>query len=83
MASLRVILTQITPASTPVLLGDGPNPRLDNCEACKDAPCDGVAAGKKMLLFCDGKTLKPWTGTANGQYPSWDNTAGEWILSNV
>lgn len=83
MASLRAILTQVTPERTPVLLGDPPLPGANACAECKDAPCDGVAAGKKMLLFCDGKTLKPWTGTANGQYPSWDNTAGEWILSNV
>jgi hypothetical protein len=60
-----------------------PPPIPDPCDACKDAPCKDVPAGELHILVCDGKTMKPFKGTAEGQYLCWDNTNKKWFASNV
>lgn len=47
-------------------------------DVCKDVP-----DGKKRLVVCDGKTMTAWAGTADGQYPKWDQNANTWVLANV
>lgn len=60
-----------------------PPPVPDPCDACKNAPCKDVPAGKMHILVCDGGTIKPLAGTAEGQYLAWDNTGKTWYLANV
>lgn len=80
--SLRVILTQSTPAPAPQLLGDPlPSPDPDPCAACADKPCENVPAGELHLLVCDGKTVSTLKGTVEGQVPMWDNTAKKFKMT--
>lgn len=65
------------------MLGDPQNPEANACEACKDEACKDVPAGKVRILVCDGKTVKPLAGTANGQTLKWNQTDGTWDVSNV
>ena len=81
-ASFRVIVEGDT--GTPPLVGVEPNPGSeDPCDACKNAPCADVPAGKVRVLVCDGKTVKPLAGTANGQVLKWNQTDGTWDISNA
>lgn len=67
-------------------LGDPfpPEPPIpDPCDACKNATCKDVPAGKTHVLVCEGGTIKPLAGTADGQYLAWDNVAKTFYLANV